>query len=144
MHPPAAGINVAGIKHMDLVASAREANVEEPSALAASSRPFIAPWQTSKVETDHNHDVIFAPLRRVKRQEVEVQWRAIPPAKTCQIEIGNRASDSEGCCHPVHLLALVGEAGLASHQCVKHPRPKRRHEIPSEPRLGAKRPEKLR
>src|SRR3546814_10916656 len=106
---------------MDLVASARETDVEEPAALAASSGQFIAPRQTAKVETDHNHDVIFAPLRGVKRQEIQVQWRAVPPTETCQIEVGKRASNSQSCRHPIHLLALVGETGLASHTCVKHP-----------------------
>ena len=46
--------------------------------------------------------------------------------------------------YPKQLLALVGEAGITSHQIGDHPGPKCRHKIPRDPRLDAKRPKKLR
>ena len=140
MHPAAARIDVAGIEHVDSVAGACEADVEEPPALAASGGQLIAPGQTPEIETDHDHNVVLAPLCGVQRQQVQMQRRPIAATKVRKIEIGERSTDRQSRRHAIDLLTLISETRLSRHQRIKHSCADCRDEIPSESLIEAKRP----
>lgn len=70
---------------MDLVAGPRQANIEQPSAFASRRRLLVAPGQTAQIKSHHDHDIIFAALCRVRRQQIKMERRRVASTEARQI-----------------------------------------------------------
>ena len=95
MHPSTGCIDESGIQHVDFIACSSETDVEQSPTLSPGCGSLVSPGQSSKVESYHDDNVVFASLGRMQGKEVEMLRRTISTAEACDAEVGNRPTGRE-------------------------------------------------